>query len=63
MVSTGSCTLDLSCSGQRIVVSSGTLNNELLRSTRDGEFIQGRIKGPAAAQGASLQATAALKHQ
>jgi hypothetical protein len=49
-----SCTLDLPCSAQGTVVGSGELNNELLRSTQDGEFIQGRIKGPTAAQGASL---------
>lgn len=49
-----SCTLDLSCSGQGTVVGSCELNNELLHSTQDGEFIQGWIKGTAAAQGASL---------
>lgn len=49
-----SCTLDLSCSGQGRVVGSGEVNNELLRSTQDGKFIQGQNKGPAAAQGASL---------
>jgi hypothetical protein len=49
-----SCTLGLSCFGQGTVVESGELNNELLRSTQDGEFIQGRNKGPAAAQGTSL---------
>jgi hypothetical protein len=49
-----SCILGLSCSGQGSVVGSGDLNNELLHSTKDGEFIQGSIKGQAAAQGASL---------
>jgi len=42
------------CSGKGSVVGSGELNNELLHSTQDGEFIQGWIKGPAAAQGTSL---------
>jgi len=49
-----SCILDLSCSGEGTAVGSGELNIELLRSTQDGEFIQGQIQGPAAAQGASL---------